>query len=240
MATRQEFQLAGAPDISGRLIGRETQPVIVIDGVMNDASELTRFASENGGFTDAMSGLYPGLRAPLPLDYVRKIVAFVDPLIRQTYGLIAVKLVKADCVYSLVTTPPSALVPFQRIPHIDTSNPLHFAVLHFLCGPPFGGTAFFRQHTTGFETIAPDRESAYEQARDREMPIADGPPHYIADDGPAYERIALFDAQLDRMLIYRSNALHSGHIPDPTVLSADPLTGRLTANIFIGYRSAKA
>ena len=238
MGTASVFRLASNPRIGHHRVGREDQPLIAIDGVMEDAGKLVDFARSHGGFTDVMAGLYPGLRAPLPLDYARAAVGRLDPLIREIYDLGAVKLVKIDCVYSLVTTPPSALVPFQRIPHIDTSNPLHFAVLHFLCGPPFGGTAFFRQRETGFETITPERAAIYEKACGRSLADDEAAACYIADGHQAYERIALFDARWDRMLVYRSNALHSGHIPDPAALSADPAIGRLTANIFIGYRPA--
>lgn len=238
MATQSAFSFSANPMIGRHNVGREGQPLITIDGVMEDARELVDFAISNGGFTNAMAGLYPGLRAPLPLDYVRALVARLDPLIRETWHLGAVRLVQADCVYSLVTTPPSVLVPFQRIPHIDTSNPLHFAALHFLCGSPFGGTAFFRQAETGFETISPEREAAYERARDAALQNEVPPQRYIAAGEGVYERIALFDARWDRMLVYRSNALHSGHIPDSDALSADPASGRLTANIFIGYRPA--
>ena len=230
------FRFAADPAITHHQIGQERQPVIAIDGVMEDARPLVDFAVAHGGFTDAMAGLYPGLRAPMPLDYVRALVARLDPLIRRTWALGAVKLVQADCVYSLVTTPPERLVPLQRIPHIDTTNPLHFAALHFLCGPPFGGTAFFRQIATGFEAITPERETAYDRARDGVLPDDRAAPRYIAEGNHDYERIALFDARFDRLLVYRSNALHSGHIPDPAALSQNPVTGRLTANIFIGYR----
>ncbi len=232
------FAFAPAPSVARHLIGNECQPLIAIDGVMTDAGPLVDFAVAQGGFGADMAGLYPGQRAPLPLDYVRGLVARLDPLIRETWRLGAVKLVKADCVYSLVTTRPETLEPYQRIPHIDAANPLHFAALHFLCGPPFGGTAFFRQNATGFESITPERELAYAHARDAALSETPAPARYIGGGDAAYMRTALIDAAFDRLLLYRSNMLHSGHIPDPGALSADPARGRLTANIFIGYRPA--
>ena len=35
------------------------------------------------------------------------------------------------------------------------------------------------------------------------------------------------------MVIYRTNLLHSGIIPDDMTFSADPRQGRLTANLFV-------
>ena len=160
-----DFTFADAPRIAVDPVGRERQPVIAIDGLLRRPDELVRFASDEGGFTTEMAGLYPGVRAPLPLDYVRAAVRRIDPLIREIFALGDVRLVKADCVYSLVTSRPAALAPFQRIPHIDTTHPLHFAALHFLCDDRFGGTAFYRQRETRFETVTPDREAAYERAR---------------------------------------------------------------------------
>ncbi|MBR0552536.1 DUF6445 family protein [Stakelama marina] len=232
-----DLSLSDAPDIGIAHVGSERQPVVRIDGVMRDAHELVRFACDNGGFADDMAGLYPGSRAPLPLAYADSVVRRLDPLIRETFALGSVKLVKADCVYSLATSPPAALVPFQRIPHIDTTHPLHFAVLHFLCDERFGGTGFYRQRETGYETISADRERAWEIARNRQFARgSESPAAYIGDSNDWYERIALCEARFDRMLVYRSNALHSGHIPDPALLSGGPARGRLTANIFIGYR----
>lgn len=231
-----DFAFADDPETTIEMVGRERQPVIALDGLMSRPDELVRFASDQAGFTTEMAGLYPGVRAPLPLDYVRAVVRRIDPLIRDAFALCDVRLVKADCVYSLVTRAPEELAPFQRIPHIDTTHPLHFAALHFLCDEQFGGTAFYRQRATGFETITPDRETAYERARDQQFAGSASPPRYIGVQDGWHERTALLPARYDRMLVYRSNALHSGHIPDARVLSADPRAGRLTANIFIGYR----
>ena len=169
MAVPYDFTLAGRWKPVQRSVGEERNPVLMIDDVMEKPAELVRFASEQGGFTEDMAGLYPGTRAPLPLDYARDLIGRLDPLIRSAYDLPAVKLAKADCVYSLVTLAPDRLHPFQQIPHIDTTSELHFAALHYLCSDSFGGTAFFRQRATGYECITHEREAAYEAARDRDL-----------------------------------------------------------------------
>jgi hypothetical protein len=38
---------------------------------------------------------------------------------------------------------------------------------------------------------------------------------------------------MNRLVVYRSCVLHSGHVPSPQVLTADPRAGRLTANVFL-------
>jgi len=66
------------------------------------------------------------------------------------YGASKVSL--QECFYSLVTTPADKLNMVQRIPHVDGGNDKKLALLHYLCGQDFGGTAFYKQLKTGFET----------------------------------------------------------------------------------------
>jgi hypothetical protein len=217
-------------------IGRSGEPVIVVDGVMADPSELIDEA-ERAAYApaDGERGGYPGLRAPLPGDYVERLLRLADPLIRKAFGLPGIRFARGESAFSMVTRPPEALHPLQRLPHVDTSSPLRFALLHFLCGPPFGGTAFFRQDATALEQVPPADSAAYLAARsDRlaELPPLSG---YPGPETPGYTRTAAFDARMDRLLLYRSFSLHSGIIPPGIPLPADPRTGRLTANIFVDY-----
>jgi hypothetical protein len=124
----------------------------------------------------------------------------------------------------------------QRTPHIDTVYPLQFALLHYLCDPDFGGTSFYRHRATGFETLDEDREATYYAVRKGELSQEAPPQRYVGDDTGHYARIGGCDAQPNRMAIYRSCLLHSGHIRDDKPLVANPRTGRLTANIFVNYR----
>ena len=220
------------------LVGQEQSPVIRIDNVLRNPANLVRYAEQEAAFKAVAGNLYPGVRAAMPLDYVEGAVRALDPLIRQTYGIGNAKLANAECFFSIVTTPPETLQPFQKIPHIDTSDPLHFAVVHFLCEGPFGGTGFYRQTATGFEKITPLREQQWASARDDALmhfPVDTG---YIDERSSDYQRIGFVDAVFDRLILYPSNLLHSGVIPDGMTFSDDPRRGRLTANFFIGYRSA--
>lgn len=231
-----DFSLRPSLALSLERIGLEREPVLLVEGALNRAEDLVDYAAREVRFEPVWgpSGGYPGLRAGAPLDYVETLVRALDPSLRRAFGLTGVKLARAECSLSLVTLPPERLAPLQRIPHVDTTDPLQFALLHYLCGPEHGGTAFYRHRATGFETLSPDRQAAYEAVRAREL---DGsPPAYIDGDSPFYERTAAYDAAFDRVLVYRSRTLHSGRIAPGQRLSEDPRTGRLTANIFVNYR----
>jgi Family of unknown function (DUF6445) len=217
--------------------GKERTPVIRIDNVSRDASALVRYACESGSFAAVDGNLYPGVRAAMPLDYVKGAITALDPLVRRTYNIGGAKLAGAECFFSIVTTPPDRLVPFQKIPHIDTTDPLHFAVVHYLCGASFGGTGFFRQAVTDFETITPERENMWSLHRDAALNQLSGNAGYIDLDPSDYQQIGIVDAEFDRLVLYPSNLLHSGIIPVDMAFSADPAIGRLTANYFIEYRT---
>ncbi len=217
-------------------IGTEREPMLRIDALLGDPHALIGYAASETAFAPAYGpdGGYPGIRAPAPLDYIEAVVRAVDPLLRDAFGLGAgTRLGRAECNFSLVTLSPEALAPAQRVPHVDTTNGLQFAFLHYLCGPEQGGTGFYRHRATGYETLTPDRLPHYEAIRAAET---DGQ-GYIAGDTVHFAQTEAIDAALNRLVVYRSRVLHSGRIPADARLSADPREGRLTANIFLTYRA---
>lgn len=220
-------------------VGREQEPVLVLDRVLSKPDELVEYAAREVSFQGEENiALYPGVRAPAPLDYVETLARAVSPLITTIFGIEGAALVRAECSFSIVTTPPQLLSPGQRVPHIDTSYPLQFALLHYLCDPRHGGTAFYRQRATGFELITPEREADFHAAQKAELALLEEERgEYITGPTAAYEQTAVFEAQFNRMLVYRSCAIHSGMIGQDGWSSADPRKGRLTANIFLSYRA---
>jgi hypothetical protein len=56
--------------------------------------------------------------------------------------------------YSLVTSPPGELLPIQRLPHVDGTDPRQIAMMLDLHRTGHGGTAFFRHCSTGLEAVA--------------------------------------------------------------------------------------
>ena len=239
MTAAPDCRPADTANIDVVAIGEERSPLIRIEGATTNAGALVDFACNSVPFAPVTDNLYPGLRAPMPLEYVRAMVARLDPLIRRVYRLDQVRLARAECFFSIVTTPAADLVQLQTVPHIDTSDPLHFASVHYLCSPHFGGTGFFRQLSTGFETISPDREAEWGRARDA-MLASSRDTAYPSTDTPDHIRVSAIPAAFDRLILYRSNALHAGVIDPAVDHAADPRTGRLTATMFIAYRRTAA
>jgi hypothetical protein len=161
----------------------------------------------------------------------------VQELICSTFGL-AGPAALIESLYSIVTTPPELLTPIQRLPHFDGFEVGRIAMVHFLSHSEQGGTAFYRHRATGYETISAERHSNYDAALRRDVAAHGMPaPAYIAGDTPIFQQVSRFNALPNRVLIYRSRALHCADLPLGIALSPDPRVGRLTVNTFLIGRS---
>jgi hypothetical protein len=212
-------------------IGREGQPVIVIDDFVPDPERL-RATAEALSY-QVMGRHYPGLRAEVAPADVDAFLTPIQKLVCETFGFSRpARLVSAG--YSLVTTPPAQLTPIQRLPHFDGLESERVALLHYLNGADQGGTAFYRHRSTGFETISADRHAAYDAALHRDVARFGLPgPAYISGDTPIFERIARFEARPNRALIYRGHLLHCADLPPDLDFTPDPTRARLTVNTFL-------
>lgn len=238
-STAYDFALNGRASAKRYLIGREREPLLQIDDLLLAPDSLVEFAATDAHFAPAYGpdGGYPGIRADAPLDYVDAVVLALDPVVRAAFGLGNVRLGRAECSLSLVTLPSDSLVASQRAPHTDTTYPLQFAFLHYLCPSSFGGTAFYRHRQTGFETLTPERLDAYHSVRRREE-AEESATGYIVSDTEHFEQVAAIAAKPNRLVVYRSRLLHSGLVAPGAQLPADPRSGRLTGNIFVTYLPA--
>jgi hypothetical protein len=222
-------------------IGAEAHRVVVVDGLLRDPGALVDFAAEQAQFSPLREAgnFYPGVRAPAPQAYAATLYAALAPVLRQVFGVDTEGRFKASCALSLATLEPERLNLAQRLPHLDTTDPRQFAVLHYLCDPRHGGTAFYRHRSTGFEAIDEARAPAYFAALNAEIE-AQGPPSpgYVTGSTPLFEQTARVEARFNRVVIYRSQMLHSGLIDPVSGLAADPRVGRLTANAFFTFEHA--
>ncbi|MCU0731259.1 MAG: DUF6445 family protein [Hyphomonas sp.] len=225
--------MAIAPSpVIGR-IGHEREPIVIIDGFSTDPHGLVAAAAAQ--VYEMRGPHYPGIRAPAPPRYLGERMDLIQQALSSAFGLDnGADLV--ECNYSLVTTPPEELEPLQRLPHFDAADPDCYAVLHYLCGPGHGGTAFYRHRTSGFETVSPSRMEDYSELLDRELERRPSAPGYLCGDTPLFEQTYRIDAAFNRLVIYRGWTLHSGQVPPGHSLSPDPREGRLTINTFLRAR----
>lgn len=215
-------------------IGHEREPIVIIDGFSSDPAALVEHAA--GLSYTKLGPYYPGIRAPAVAGYLAERMDLLQAVLANVFGA-ARGADLTECNYSIVTTPPRALLPIQRLPHFDSTEPENIAVLHYLCGPEDGGTAFYRHRTTGFETVSTSRLEDYteilqEEVRGRGLPQAD----YVRADTSLFEQTYKVDAAFNRLVIYRGWSLHSGAIPPDLTFSPDPRKGRLTVNTFLRAR----
>jgi hypothetical protein len=232
-----DFSLNPDPGVTVHAVGAEAEPVMVVDAIMRDPASLVEYAAREVSFqpAPAAENFYPGLLGAMPLNYVSALVAALRPRIEAAFGLEGAVPVRATCNYSMVTCEPAELSPAQRIPHVDTVDPLQLAILHYLCDERFEGTGFYQHRSTGFETLTPERWEPYQTALAADLERHPPEPAYIGGDTAVFERTARFALRFDRALVYRSRVLHSGQIDPAAGLSQDPRRGRLTANVFLNY-----
>lgn len=220
------------PVVSMTRIGRDNQPIVVIDDFFPSPQAL-RAAAQSSTFEPARN-LYPGIRAPLPDFYWSEAqVRICQSAIARDFNLNGrVNLI--DASFSIVTIPRDELSVGQRLPHPDAFDPRQIALVHFLAEDCLDGTAFYRHRSTGLQSISEkDREVYFRQVEDelqRRGPPATG---YMHGDTELFERIHEVEGKFNRALLYRGQQLHSGAIGPDTRLSADPSIGRLTVTAFM-------
>ena len=217
------------PVVTIERFGAEREPIVVIDDFSGRIEELSALARAASYREEPM---YPGLRTPADPGYLDPMLEILDEVSRRVFGLPAAKV--AACDYSIVSRAPDALMPAQRIPHHDHTGPEVIALLHYMQGPETGGTAFYRQRRTGFETIRPERVTIYRDAlMADEAEFGPPAPGYFSGDNERYDCIGAVDARPDRAVLYRGRTLHSGIIPQAPDPALAPATGRLTINTFL-------
>lgn len=175
---------------------------------------------------------YPGVRAALEPAVCGAWLAQLGPLLDRWFGGSG-RPWAMQAWYSLVTTPPAALAPVQRLPHVDGTDPQQIAMMLYLHRTGHGGTAFFRHRSTGLSSLTAEVFPRYAAAVNADYRRTGLPPAaYPTDGAPHFERIHVAEGRFNRAVFYRGNLLHSGVIDNDAPLSAAPREGRLTINAF--------
>lgn len=219
------------------VVGENRVPVLLFDNFLADASGIQQHAYVQANFAPDGKTAYPGLRSALPAEYVDLVVSAIVPALRETYGIPAYyKPTVVIASYSLLTKLESELDVLQRIPHFDSRKPFYFALLHFLNAGGHGGTAFYRHRPTGLERVSDSTVMHYIRSAESYMQQTGVPaPKYIRGSNDHYELIGEVSYSANRLVAYPGNLLHSTSVDPARDISADPVVGRLTANIFLNF-----
>jgi hypothetical protein len=221
------------PTIDVKRIGRERQPVVVIDDCLADPDAWRARAA--AAAYDVPGEYYPGIRAAVPPAYFGEFGPLLGAILRRVFGF--ERQARFDrAFFSIVTLAGDRLGLAQRIPHIDGVGAGLIAVLHYLSVDDQGGTAFYRHRSTGFESVDAARHPAYLAGLKADFARHGEPgPAYIDGDTNVFEQTARFDWAYNRALVYSSSLLHCSATRQ-SGLSAEPERGRLT---IAGFVSAK-
>lgn len=208
----------------------ENHRFMSVDGFMNspeiaiDHACLQNFAK--------ITPQFPGIRAPLPSDVSAAWLQTLAPALGEAFGE-PPRGWEIQAWFSIVTTPRGALVPLQRFPHVDGTDPRQLAMMLYLHETGHGGTGFFRHRSSGLSSLTDEDFPRYRAALEsdvRQHGLPDSA--YVTDGAPFFERLYASEGRFNQAIFYRGNLLHSGLIDNAAELSAHPRTGRLTINAF--------
>jgi len=215
-------------------VGRGRISVIRIDDALLDPNKVaaTGFAQS---YAKDPNNFYPGIRAVAPESFSTAFRAWLTPILQRN-GVLKTDqaLYRDESFFSVVTTAATDLLPIQRIPHYDSTDPkLHAAVI-YLCHPPlteagFSGTSFYRHRRTGYEEISAETHDNYQLALDHDM-RTHGPPkrEYVDGDSLLFETIFSVPLTFNTAIIYPGRILHAANIHRHFSPPRDPSEWRLT------------
>lgn len=223
--------LSPAATITAQRFGNEALPLLCVDDAVPDV-ELVRAIAARHRYTP-IGPFYPGVRAAVSAQIAMPLVA---PILGQLQQVFALERTPQyfECYLSLVTAAPAELDPIQRLPHFDGLERERIAVLLYLSEPEGGGTAFYRQRSTGFEAVDASRYERYRAELETGTRKHGVPPAgYISDDSLLFEQVLKVPGRVNRMIAYHGNSLHCAALTESFIPIADPVRGRLTLNLFL-------
>ncbi|RYG06887.1 MAG: hypothetical protein EOO07_28415 [Chitinophagaceae bacterium] len=217
-------------------VGNENTPVICMDDFLLDLDFLKQHAVDNAQFYKEPKSSYPGLRAALPLEFLRLVSSLIAQPIRNIFHIpdkYHEFVARSD--YSLITSPPEILRPVQKIPHADSARIGDFAILLYVNDGDFGGTSFYRHKATGIELRTDYHEKRSWNSVNRFIHEYENKNiGFINGSDAHYERISGIAYKANRLVIYPTTLLHSGDLTLKAI-NDDPITGRLTMNVMMVF-----
>jgi hypothetical protein len=220
--------------VSSARVGKCPVVVTVADDVLVHPQRLADFGLGHEFAADG-GNLYPGVRARLPAEFSGPFRAWLTRTLHRTGVLEESCHVQADAsFFSIVDKSRANLLPLQRIPHYDSTDPGVFAAVIYLFDRAGSGTSFYRHRMTGYEKINDDNQDNYRTALNRNMKKS-GPParEYMNGSNELFERIHSVDSVFNRIVIYSGNVLHAADIDGSLFDGNDHSHWRLTVSSLI-------
>src|ERR1700692_2249863 len=220
--------------VSSTRIGECPIAVTVADNVLLRPQQLAEFGL-GLQFAEDDGNLYPGIRARLPAEFSRPFHAWLTRTLHRTGVLEESSYIHEDAsFFSIVNKSRKDLLPLQRIPHYDSTDPRVFAAVIYLFDRANSGTSFYRHRMTGYEKIGVDNKDNYKIALNRNMKNL-GPParEYTNGSNALFERMHSVDSAFNRIVIYSGNVLHAADIDGSLFNGNDNGRWRLTVSSLI-------
>jgi hypothetical protein len=220
--------------VSSARVGKCPIAVTVADNVLLHPQRLAEFGLGRRFVADD-SNLYPGVRARLPAEFSRPFRAWLTRTLHCTGVLEESCHIYDDAsFFSIVNKSPANLLPLQRIPHYDSTDPGVFAAVIYLFHRASSGTSFYRHRATGYEKINDDNQDNYKTALNRNMKTL-GPParEYTNGSNALFERTHSVDSAFNRIVIYSGSVLHAADIDGSLFDGNDNSRWRLTVSSLI-------
>jgi hypothetical protein len=218
--TMKGYQLNKDYKVSSVFIAEINETVIIVDDFLHSVEPIYQFATDTAYFQPFGSDgtLYPGKRDEMPAPYYRAFEQLLNELLEQ--GIITSgenNLYLHRCKLSLVT---------------QNADDKTFAAVHYLSPKEWGGTGIYKYLPENIIKVTADNQNSVHNM------IADTEKHSATHQGYLNETTALFEkvvdieAKINRLVIYKSNLLHSAALFNHKEYSNDISNSRLSISSF--------
>ncbi len=211
---------------------------VIDDALLEPERWVAQAEARIDAFTEAPYNAFPGIEMRLPPRLSAELAEYFDRYLRREFGVR--RTLRHHAKLAMVTRSEAELEPLQTIPHIDqlsvaAGQCVIASVLYLFDDDALGGTSFFiprvDQQRLQELTNAASELDATTFASSYGIPRG-----YCSESTVWFERVLTVPPRWNRLIVYSGTVFHSGDIPHPQKLGADPRTGRLTLNAFLTCR----
>lgn len=230
-------QYALNPDFKVEIIHLDciNEDVIVVDNFLKSLTPIIHFASDVAYFEPVGSDgtLFPGKRDVMPEPYYRVFTELLMLLqARNVFNLEKKELYLHRCKLSFVTQKPQELSILQRMPHIDSTDDNTFAGVHYITAKESNGTAIYRYIPENLIKITHEKQHLLHDVIKQTKKHASEHWGYLNRNTSLFEQVLTIKAKANRVVLYKSNLLHSANLDNNQVYTPNVCTGRLSISCF--------